>query len=71
MMLHDILQDFKGSQDGRFTEAFIAGTQRELSASLAEVVVAAGWARPVGATPAIANKAVVSDGRASAGLKRK
>lgn len=62
-MLHDILKDFKGSQDGRFTEPFVAGTQRELSDYLAGIVVPEGWARPVDAKPAqIDNKAVVSSG---------
>jgi hypothetical protein len=46
-MLHDILIDFPGSQDGRFTEQFKAGTQADLSAYLAAIVVPAGWARLV------------------------
>jgi len=58
-MLHDILKDFPGSQDGRFTEQFKAGTQADLSDYLAPLVVPQGWARPVGV---IQNKAVVSDG---------
>lgn len=62
MPLHDILQDFPGSQDGRFTENFKAGTQAELSDYLAAIVVPAGWARPV---QAIENKAIFSDGAAS------
>jgi len=64
-MLYEIIKDFPGSQDGRITEKFEAGTQRELSDYLAVVVVREGWARPVGAAkPAveIVNKAVVSDG---------
>jgi len=61
-MLYDILKDFPGSQDGRFTEQFTAGTQRELSDYLAAIVVPAGWARPAGASIEIENKAVVSDG---------
>lgn len=44
-MLYDILVDFPGSQDGRFTEQFKAGTQAELSEYLAAIVVPAGWAR--------------------------
>ena len=47
-MLHDILKDFPGSQDGRHTEYFTAGAQADLSAELAAVAVAQGWARPVG-----------------------
>ena len=61
-MLYDILKDFPGSQDGRFTEQFTAGTQRELSDYLAAIVVPAGWARPAGAPVEIANKAIVADG---------
>ena len=34
-MKYDILKDFKGSQDGRFAEDFVAGTQRDLSEWLA------------------------------------
>lgn len=58
-MIFEILKDFKGSHDGRFTESFEAGTERELSESLASVAVREGWARPAGV---IENKAVVSDG---------
>jgi len=65
-MLYDILRDFPGSQDGRFTEQFKAGTQRDLSDYLAAAVVPAGWARPVGQ---IENKAVVSDGGQTGALK--
>ena len=46
-MQYDILRDFKGSQDGRVTESFEAGTRRELSDYLAAIVVPEGWARPV------------------------
>jgi hypothetical protein len=31
MARYHILKDFKGSQDGRFTEAFQAGTEADLS----------------------------------------
>jgi hypothetical protein len=66
-MLYDILRDFPGSQDGRFTEQFTAGTQRELSDYLAAIVVPAGWARAVGAKPIeVENKAVVADGNSPA-----
>lgn len=47
MKLYDILKDFPGSQDGRFTEHFAAGTQAALSDYLAGIVVPLGWARPV------------------------
>ena len=60
-MKYDILQDFPGSQDGRHTERFVAGSQVELSDYLAAIVVPAGLARPV-KTVAIDNKAVVTDG---------
>lgn len=71
-MLHDILKDFKGSQDGRFATQFKAGTQAELSDSLAAVAVKEGWARR--AKPAqprldIDNKAVATDG-STAQMKR-
>ena len=67
-MLHDILHDFPGSQDGRFTENFKAGTRVELSDYLAALVVPCGWARPVN-TDAIEDKAVASSGSSKA--KRK
>lgn len=43
--MYQIIKDFKGSQDGSTTDAFYAGTLRELSDSLAAVVVAQGWAK--------------------------
>lgn len=67
-MLYDILKDFAGSQDGRITEQFKAGTRCELSVWLADAVVPQGWARPVGA--AIENKAVVTSGRQSGIVRR-
>lgn len=60
-MRHEILKDFKGSQDGRFSESFTAGTEAELSDYLAAIVVPEGWARPV-KTVEIDNKAIASDG---------
>ena len=60
-MLHEILKDFPGSQDGTKTEQFKAGTQVELSDYLAEIVVREGWARPAGVE--IENKAIVTSGR--------
>jgi hypothetical protein len=68
-MIYDILRDFSGSQDGRFTERFSKGTQADLSDSLAEVAVRNGWARPVGVE--VENKAVVTDGRQTGAIKRK
>ncbi len=62
-MLFDILKTFKGSPDGRFAVDYIAGTQAELSDTLAPVAVKEGWARPVGAPASIENKAIVEDGR--------
>lgn len=70
-MICDILQDFKGSQDGRFTEQFRAGTQADLSDYLAAIAVREGWAQPAGTKPAIENKAVIEDGRQTGKLKRK
>ena len=61
-MLYDIIKSFPGSQDGRRTEHFEAGTQRELSDYLAAIVVPDGWARPAGQPVEISNKAVTSDG---------
>lgn len=45
-MLYDILRDFKGSQDGRFTVAFKAGTRADLSDYLAAAIDPT-WARAV------------------------
>ncbi len=66
-MKYEILKDFPGSQDGRTTEQFSAGTEVELSDYLANIVVREGWARPVsvdedGAVD-VENKAIVTDGR--------
>ena len=60
-MLHDILKDFKGSQTGSVTDDFHAGTQADLSESLAAIAVRENWARPAKDT-VIENKAIVSDG---------
>lgn len=43
--MHEILEDFKGSQDGRFTTQFYKGDQVELSDELAEVAVKEKWAK--------------------------
>ncbi|MCX7177702.1 MAG: hypothetical protein NTX56_02705 [Proteobacteria bacterium] len=62
-MKYDILKDFKGSQDGRFTEQFTAGTQADLSDYLVSCLPA-GHVRPVAKLRKVAidNKAVVTDG---------
>ena len=60
-MLYEILKDFPGSQDGRYTEHFKAGTQAELSEYLVSCVPQE-WVRPVGEKVVIENKAIVSDG---------
>jgi hypothetical protein len=70
-MLHDILINFPGSQDGRITEHFEAGTQVELSDYLAAIVVPAGWARPVGATVDTESKPIGTDGRAAAATMKR
>lgn len=70
-MIYDILKTFKGSPDGRFAVDYVAGTQAELTDSLAAVAVKEGWARPVGAKPAIENKAIVSDGSHTSHMRRK
>lgn len=44
-MLYEILKDFDGSQDGRFTKSFKAGTQEVLSDYLAAIAVPAGLAK--------------------------
>lgn len=67
-MKYEIIKDFSGSQDGRFTEKFKAGTEADLSDYLADIVVREGWARPVKAVE-IDNKAIVTDGERPA-MKR-
>jgi len=58
-MEYEILQDFPGSQDGRFTEQFKAGTRAELSAYLV-ACVPTDWIRPVKEVE-IDNKAIITD----------
>lgn len=63
-MKYEILKTFKGSQDGRFSQEFQAGTVAELSEYLVGCIDP-GWVRPVGgAAPALTpdNKAIVTDG---------
>lgn len=62
-MLHEIIKDFSGSQDGRFTEQFIKGTERDLSESLAVVAVKEGWAKPVKAKKSAAAPDAAPSGR--------
>ncbi len=78
MKLYDILEDFKGSQDGTRAENFEAGTQRELSDHLAPHVVPQGWARlaepqadlvGISAAQPLDNKAIATDGTRKPGAK--
>lgn len=57
--MHEILKDFDGSQDGRFTERFSAGSVVALSDYLAAIVVPAGLARQVSVD--IENKAIIPE----------
>lgn len=50
MKQYRILKDFKGSQDGRFTEQFLKDSVRHLSDSLSDVAVAQKWAESVDAS---------------------
>lgn len=81
MALYHILKDFPGSQDGRFAEAFKAGTEADLSDYLVSCVPAE-WIRrvdpasavppaPTFAPPAIDNKAIITDGAPRARARRK
>jgi hypothetical protein len=60
-MRYRILKDFMGSQDGRFSEAFSAGSQADLSDYLVSCVPPE-WIRAVSPAPAIDNKAIITDG---------
>lgn len=44
-MKYNILKDFAGSPDGCTVVQYVAGSTAELSASLAEVALAEGWAK--------------------------
>jgi len=59
-MLYDIIKTFKGSQDGRITETFEAGTQADLSDYLA-AAVDPSCIRPVKSVE-VENKAVITEG---------
>lgn len=60
-MKYEILKSFKGSQDGRFTESFEAGTVAELSDYLVGCIPA-DWVQPVQKSVEIDNKAIATDG---------
>lgn len=57
----EILETFKGSQDGRFTEEFLAGTTRDVSAYLLPLAPK-GALRVVGEAPVVENKATITTG---------
>lgn len=58
----EILETFKGSQDGRFTEEFLAGTTRDVSAYLLPLAPK-GALRVVGeAKVVVENKATITTG---------
>lgn len=59
--MYEILKDFTGSQDGRFSEDFRAGTRAELSDYLANAAPP-GAIRRLPAAREIDNKAIVADG---------
>lgn len=67
-MKYKILKTFPGSQDGRFTETFEAGTEAELSDYLA-ACAPKDSIQPVSAAPVIENKAVTSTGKGRKGSK--
>lgn len=67
---HKILKSFKGSQDGRFVEEFVAGTVRPLSASLAKSAIEAGEAAPIETKAAGSAEDDTPLGQALAGLKK-
>lgn len=58
----EILQSFKGSQDGRFAETFTAGTTADLSDYLM-ACAPKGSFRCVAAAPVVENKATITTGR--------
>ena len=69
-----IIKSFNGSQDGRFTEPFEAGTVRDLSYDLIAATINEGWIEIVKDTsPAktveIENKAIITEGKRKASRK--
>jgi len=67
-MKYQILKTFSGSQDGRFTETFTAGTEAEISNYLASCAPKDSI-KPVTSAPVIENKAVTSSGKGRKGSK--
>ena len=60
----EILQTFKGSQDGRFTETFEVGTTADLSEYLMSCAPRGSFKRVVVDTPAVPeNKAIITTGK--------
>lgn len=57
----EILETFKGSQDGRFTETFTAGTVVDVSAYLLPLAPK-GALRVVGEPVVVENKATITTG---------
>lgn len=64
-----ILKDFKGSPDGRYAVQYRAGEEGDLTASLAEVALAEGWAKPVEEAPAQEDKKKTGKGGAKASAR--
>jgi len=60
----EILQTFKGSQDGRFTETFEAGTTADLSEYLMACAPRGSFKRVTADTPTVPeNKAIITTGK--------
>ena len=59
----EILQTFKGSQDGRFTETFEAGTTADLSEYLMACAPRGSFKRVVDAPAVPENKAIITAGK--------
>jgi len=57
----EILQTFKGSQDGRFTETFEAGTTADLSEYLMSCAPKGSFKRVAADAPE--NKAIITTGK--------
>ncbi len=69
-----IRKTFKGSQDGRITETFEAGTVRDLSDDLIAATINEGWIEIIKDTsPAktveLDNKAIITEGKRKASRK--
>jgi hypothetical protein len=59
----EILQSFKGSQDGRFAEMFEAGTTADLSDYLMACAPKGSFRRVADASPVVENKATITTGK--------